>query len=227
MSYKINFWPNRTGKTQRLQFLYHNSSDSSSCIVTWGEKENSYSISQGFRHRRIYYASFSCVTNGLEAHNSTMTLTQLSRSQIRWLTYPWHDGKMESLRSAEAGANTVRARSQGKKRFLKSWAKDCREISLYLKTGGHGLGWCFSVSHQEVVRVKPGCVQRWARPWAPLTCMSPGNGRELTLGSAGQCWVSPCTHSTQWDHTQLKVTHKLNNIYTWQDFLPCWYIVIL
>lgn len=35
-----------------------------------------------------------------------------------------------------------------------------RNQPVYLETPGHGLG-CFSlVSHQEVVSVKPGCVQR-------------------------------------------------------------------
>lgn len=45
VSYKINCWPKKTGKAQRLQFLYRNGNDSYSHIVSWGEKENSYSIS--------------------------------------------------------------------------------------------------------------------------------------------------------------------------------------
>lgn len=162
MSCKIHFGPNKTRKAQRFQFLYHNSSDSPRCIVTWGEKENSYSISQGFRHRRIYYASFSSVTNGLEAHNSAMTLPQLSRSQIRWLTSPWHDRKMESPSSTEAGARGVEndhIASKGLRR---------KAAFAGLKTQRCGRGWFFLISD---------CRGLWARSRAA------GTSRCLSLGT--------------------------------------------
>lgn len=155
-----------------------------------------------------------------------MTITQLSRSQIRWLTYPWHDRKIESLRSAEAGANTVTEHAVKGRRDL--WNHEQRTAEKSACVFGDSRAWPRVI----FLGLRSGGCECEARLCAEMSQASgtPHLRVPREWQQRGLCTAvvsEPLCHSTRWDHTPVEVIHKLNNIYTWQDFLPCWYIMIL